>query len=188
MNNIISQRVIQKYNNQTLPIGCFVGMSVNNQIRIGWSRCNFKAGDQFDMAKGQFYAIQHLLENTPINPLTHQKRNDDYMAQYQKFRARCQKFFKDQEFATEANENVEDPQTKIVVDQVMSELEANGAKGIVPRQLVVDLVNPLRRFGNLLWRHGVAGSLVKAKVNFTGDGIKIEKQEFTEQEKAAVQT
>lgn len=47
-------------------IGIIVARNVDGQVRVGWSKCNFKMGDEFIVGAGLAIALERT--STPPNP------------------------------------------------------------------------------------------------------------------------
>ena len=47
-------------------IGVIVARNVDGQVRVGWSKCNFKAGDEFIVGDGLAIALERT--STPPDP------------------------------------------------------------------------------------------------------------------------
>jgi hypothetical protein len=168
--NIITEKVRQVYNGQNRCIGVFVGTLIKNKITIGWSRCNLAAGYVFDMKKGVQEAFKHIRNNDPIKPLSHARRIKDFMQKYENFRIRCKKYFKDADFATEAN-TAKDTDSQFTIQQIIAEIP----KDTIDEKLINDFANLLEKIGNRLYNIGVGGCLVEFKTLFTKNGIRFER-------------
>lgn len=87
--HMIHEKFIGKRGSHPQPIGAFIGFRVGNQILVGWSRCNFKAGDKFDYDRGLTIAMENALGDKPLPAY-----DNDFCVAFEVFRYRCQKFFK----------------------------------------------------------------------------------------------
>jgi len=76
---------------KTLKVGVVLGTLVNGVIRVGWSKCNLKAGDKFAPAPGIAIAKQRSnLSHLTITPVP-----DCIKRQIRAFGGRCVRYFKD---------------------------------------------------------------------------------------------
>lgn len=98
MDDKVAQRYIYKEifeymrkrrHKQTRRVGVVVGINDNGVIRVGWSKCNEKDGDEFNLDEGLRIARERAFKvyNTPI-PLCAKR-------QIRAFSSRCVRYFKD---------------------------------------------------------------------------------------------
>ena len=85
----IFEYIRRRKGGQVRKVGILVGRkNANHEIRIGWSKCNFKMGDQFDFARGWMIATDRMNGKVaPSSPLCLNR-------QLRKFAARCIRYFK----------------------------------------------------------------------------------------------
>lgn len=74
---------------QVRKVGILVGRkNANHEIRIGWSKCNFKMGDKFDFARGWMIATDRMTGKVaPSVPLCLNRH-------LRRFAGRCIRYFK----------------------------------------------------------------------------------------------
>ena len=69
-------------------VGIVFGVAVDGVIKVGWSKCNFKAGDKFDTLMGLQMALNRAM-GQDIKPTPNCIRR-----QLRQFGSRCVRYFK----------------------------------------------------------------------------------------------
>lgn len=95
METMITQRYMETYNRRNQAVGVFVGLVDKGVIRVGWSRVNLFKGDKFNMASGIAFAIQNMILGKEIPFMANLKKYEDFANEYENFKVRCRKYFKD---------------------------------------------------------------------------------------------
>lgn len=72
-------------------VGIIFGTASKGTIRIGWSKCNLKAKDKFDLKQGMELAKGRAFNETPTTTPT----PNCIRKQMRNFGARCVRYFKD---------------------------------------------------------------------------------------------
>ena len=88
-NTIIHQYVTKKIGGAKRKIGVIIGrIDPWNEVRIGWSRVNINAGDEFDKARGYEIALArtNAVKSIPYPP--------SFVEEMSKFQARIKRYFK----------------------------------------------------------------------------------------------
>jgi len=76
-------------------IGVIYGTSDGNIIRIGWSKCNTKDGDKFDVEEGIDIAKERAVASYITQGTTHPSVPLCIKRHMRQFGARCLRYFKD---------------------------------------------------------------------------------------------
>jgi len=105
MERMITQRYMEMYNGRNQAVGVFVGLIDNGLIRTGWSRCHIHKGDKFDMSRGIAYAIQNMVLGKEIPFMANVNKYEAFANEYDYFRDRCRRYFKDHRMEGDTNGN-----------------------------------------------------------------------------------
>ena len=85
----IFEYIRRRKNGMTYKVGVVFGMIDNGVIKIGWSKCNAKAGDKFDSIDGLAFAKHRAVKPDSV-PIPNCIRT-----QLRQFSSRCVRYFKD---------------------------------------------------------------------------------------------
>lgn len=89
----------RRKNGKVIKVGIMLGIQAVDEIRISFSKCNFKAGDKFDFAKGYELATRRAYGEEAI-PTSKGLRK-----QLRKFGSRCVRYFQDATLLRMPDEN-----------------------------------------------------------------------------------
>ena len=106
MEKMITQRYMEMYNGRNQAVGVFVGLIDKGLIRTGWSRCHIHKGDKFDMSRGIAYAIQNMVFGKEIPFMANIEKYEAFANEYDNFRDRCRRYFKDHRMEGDTDGNV----------------------------------------------------------------------------------
>lgn len=90
----IFEYIRRRKGGKTIKVGVIIGRLASDKvIKIGWSKCNFKMGDKFDVAEGVEIAKRRtkdtgIAQEIPPTPLC-------IKGQVRRFGARCVRYFQD---------------------------------------------------------------------------------------------
>lgn len=87
--------VMGDYKGRRVKVGVFIGMvdKVSGQIRTGWSRVKYHAGDTFNMDRGIENAMVNLMADAPTPIMANKTHQDEFFHEYIYFRERCKFYF-----------------------------------------------------------------------------------------------
>ncbi len=89
MNKEIFEYIRRRKSGKTYKVGIIVGVDNNGVIKIGWSKCNLKSGDEFDLDCGMKMARERAI-NVECDVMT----PDCIRKQVRRFGARAVRYFK----------------------------------------------------------------------------------------------
>ena len=89
-NPTIFEYVRKRRGGMTHKVGIILGWIDNDTIKIGWSKCNLKEGDQFSSEVGMKLARSRALNE----PQTRTPTPECIRNQVRRFGARCVRYFK----------------------------------------------------------------------------------------------
>ena len=89
MRNEIFEYIKRRKGGQTVRVGVICGSNKDGVVKIGFSKCNFKAKDQFDPDKGMQIALDRIEGLIPMP-----KTPDCIKKQIRGFAGRAARYFK----------------------------------------------------------------------------------------------
>lgn len=89
----IFEYIRRRKGNKTMKVGVILGVRIKDDVKIGWSKCNMKAGDKFNATVGLQMAMNRAMRKAD-KPYTVTFTPDCIKKQIRNFAARCARYYK----------------------------------------------------------------------------------------------